>query len=144
MADYSSFVTVFPEFAGSSSGAVAYWLGVASTTLAPWRLGANYDLAAMLFAAHNIALGMTAVAATANGANPGAPSAPMTSKSAGGLSASYDAGLTAVEGAGAYNATSYGQRLWKMLESAAMGGLYRAPPPRPHVFGYRGGYRGGP
>jgi len=136
MADYALFIAAFPEFASTSEPPVDYWLGQAVTTLSPWRLGQNYGLACMLFAAHNLTLGAIAAAAQARGASPGSPPAPITGKGAGGLSVSYDPGLTATDDAGIYNATSYGQRLWKLLQSAAMGGLYVAPPPRRHVFGY--------
>ncbi len=136
MTDYALFTAAFPEFASTSEPPVDYWLGQAVTTLSPWRLGQNYDLACMLFAAHNLTLGAIAAAAAAKGASPGSPPALITSKGAGGLSVGYDPGLTAIDGAGIYNGTVYGQRLWKLLEGAAMGGLYRAPPPRRHVFGY--------
>jgi len=136
MANFVLFQTVFPEFAQTTEPAVDYWLGVAATTLDPWRLGQNADLACMLFAAHNLTLGALAAAAAAKGQPPGALSSPIASKGAAGLSVAYDTTLTAIEGAGVYNGTSYGQRLWKMLEAAAMGGVYRAPPPRRRVFGF--------
>ena len=141
MADPTLFATVFPEFgAVDTTGAVAYWLAQAALQLDARRLGGNFDLASMLFAAHNITLGKQEQAAASRGAIPGDALGPIASKSAGGLSGSYDASSITIEGAGAYNATSYGQRLYKLLQSAAMGGIYRAPPRRPHVFGYgRGG-----
>lgn len=135
MPNVPTFRIVFPEFAETASDdQVAYWFTQA--TFNPARLGTSFDLAVMLFAAHNIVLGMQTAAAASKGGTPGATVAPLTSKAAGGLSASYDVNVATTEGAGIYNATSYGQRLWKLIEQAAMGGLYAAPPPRRTVFGF--------
>lgn len=133
MPDVATFRALFPEFVTSTDDAtVTAWFGQA--TFNTWRLGTNYDMAVYLFTAHSITLGLQAAAAAAKGI-PGAPSAPITSKAAGGLSVSYDPALTASEGAGIYNATVYGQRLWKLLEQSGLGGFYTAPPPRQHIFG---------
>jgi hypothetical protein len=155
VADVETFRMVFPEFEGKvSDEQILYWFGAAGFDQpggdpsalvavcgpaaygAANRLGKNLDLAVMLFAAHNLALGEVNARAASRGKTFGAAPAPMTSKGAAGLSASYDTALTSTSGAGIYNATSYGQRLWKLLESAAMGGFYVAPPPRRNVFGY--------
>ena len=160
MADVPTFRIVFPEFENTvSDDQIAFWFGQAPfaqpNPIAGYgfplgafgnvyafqaRLGVSLDLAVMLFAAHNITLGMADARAAERGKTPGAVVAPLTSKAAGGLSASYDTNIASNAGAGIYNATSYGQRLWKLLEQAAMGGTYAAAPPRRHVFGY--GYRG--
>lgn len=152
MADLATFRIVFPEFATSATDEViTYWMGQAPFVVDPpqpdyvgpvWfgynmgdRLGKSLDLAVYLFAAHNIVLGLLNAAAAAKGVVVGAVIAPLSSKGAGGLSAGYDTNIARLEGAGIYNGTSYGQRLWKMLEIAAMGGLYRAPLPRRTVWG---------
>lgn len=135
-ADVETFRALFPELGAAADQTVQVWIEQAAV-LDGSRIGpVNYGLAQLLFAAHNVALGLQA----AKAATPGASFAPVTSKGADGLSVSFDTNLTAIPGAGIYNGTSYGQRLWKLLEAAAMGGMYRAPAPRSHVFGYGRGY----
>ena len=139
MADAPLFFTVFPEFGTLATvPQVTYWLGEALNQLAVGRLGLQADRAMMLFAAHNIVLGLRDVEDTQFDGQPGDSMGPVTSKGAAGLSVSYDANIVAIAGAGEYNATAYGQRLWKLLETVAMGGVYRAPAPLPVLFGYRG------
>jgi hypothetical protein len=136
IADVETFRALFPELGAAADQTVLVWIEQ-SAVLDATRIGpVNYPLAQLLFAAHNVALGLQA----AKAGTPGASFAPVTSKGADGLSVSFDVNLTAIDGAGVYNATSYGQRLWKLLEAAAMGGMYRAPPARRHVFGYGRGY----
>ncbi len=152
MADIPTFRIAFPEFSAISAtdAQLTYWFAqapfaqnvVATPPGCPpgfqgSALGQNLDLAVMLFAAHNITLGaINAAAAARPGAAVGvAASGPISGKGAGGLSVTYDTGAVAITGAGIYNATSYGQRLWKMLEIAAMGGTY-APRQRQRGFGF--------
>ena len=138
MADPATFFVVFPEFATLATlPQLTYWLGEATNQLSVVRLGLQFDRAAMLFAAHNITLGLRDAEDSTSGATPGESMGPASSKSAGGLSISYDLNIVAIAGAGEYNATSYGQRLWKLLESVAMGGVYRAPQEMSVLFGYR-------
>lgn len=137
MANVATFRIVFPEFAETASDdQIAYWFTQA--TFDQCRLGSNYDLAVMLFAAHSIVLGLQSAATAAKGGTPGATVAPLVSKAAGGLSASYDVNVATTEGAGIYNATSYGQRLWKLIQQAAMGGIIPAQRPRRSGFGFAG------
>lgn len=141
MADVATFEAVFPEFvnmAGTTQGGMTFWLAQAQNQLALGVLGANADLAVYLYMAHNLVLGAQEAKVAASGALPGDTLGPIASKSAGGLSVSYDTAMIAMEGAGPYNATSYGQRLWKLLQAASLGGVYRSIPTRPHV--YRGGF----
>ncbi len=126
MADAALFVTVFPEFAAASTVAIDYWLSQALLQLNAGMFGANFDLASMLFVAHNIALGQQEAQAAAKGGIPGDALGPISSKSVGGVSVSYDASGIAIPGAGAWNATSYGQRLYKMMQAASCGGVVRA------------------
>ena len=129
MADYALFVTVFPEFSSSSSTAVAFWLSQAPLQLNAGLFGANFDLASMLFVAHNLSLGQQEANVAAKGGVPGDALGPISSKSVGGVSISYDAAGIAIPGAGAWNATAYGQRLYKMMQAAACGGVVRAVRP---------------
>ena len=126
MADYPTFVAVFPEFANAPYTAVTYWLSQAPLQLNQRRFGSNFDLASMLFVAHNLALGWQEKRTMEKGGIPGDALGPVSSKSVGGVSISYDAAGIAIPGAGAWNATSYGQRLYKMMQAAACGGVLRA------------------
>ena len=126
MADYSLFVTVFPEFSSASTPAISFWLAQAPLQLNSRMFGANFDLASMLFVAHNLALGLQEEKTASKGGTPGDALGPVSSKSVGGVSISYDAAGIAIPGAGAWNATSYGQRLYKMMQAAACGGIVRA------------------
>lgn len=138
MADASLFLTVFPEWASASDTAISYWLSQAPLQLSAGLFGANFDLASMLFVAHNLALGDMEAKVAAKGGTPGDALGPITSKSVGGISISYDAAGIAIQGAGAWNATSYGQRLYKMMQAAACGGVVRA------VYPDRGPFVGAP
>jgi len=90
MIDAAQFIAAFPEFASSPTTAVSFWLAQGYSQLDSFRLGAQIDYAAMLFAAHNIALGNKAALASAGGLAIGGVAAPMQSKTVGPLSAAYD------------------------------------------------------
>lgn len=125
MADVATFRVVFPEFSIQVTDAqVTYWLNVATSTLSATRIFPNTDLAIMLFAAHNLTLGLADAALALQGDAPGVVFAPLSSEGAGGLSAGFDNGLTATEGAGIYNGTGYGQRLMAILKAASLGGFF--------------------
>ena len=126
MADSALFLSVFPEFGSVQPQAIAYWLSQAPLQLDAARFGKNFDLASMLFAAHNLALGQKEAGVASRGGTPGDALGPVSSKSVGGVSISYDASGIAIPGAGPWNATSYGQRLYKMMQAAACGGVVRA------------------
>jgi hypothetical protein len=142
MADTATFFQVFSEFnsVANAKATATFWLTQAQNQLALNRLGANADLAVYLFMAHNLTLNAQDVQDVDDGGLPGDTLGPVASKSAGGLSVSYDSGSIEVEGAGELNATSYGQRLAALLKRASAGQLfYAAIPNRPHVFPPRGG-----
>lgn len=129
MADVATFREIFPEFAltKATDAQIGFWLTTGSNSLSAARLGANNDLAVMLFAAHNLTLAGADQAASLDGDAPGSPNAPVSSQGAGGLSVSFATEMTLSEGAGIYNATSYGQRLWALLKAASLGGFFRNP-----------------
>lgn len=115
----------FPEFGDTTAypdTQINFWLGQAPNQLNQTRLGASFDLATMLFVAHNIVL--SGRASTGGPGTVGNASGVIQSKSVGGVSASYDSRLTATEGAGYWNATSYGQRLWGLLKAVSVGPTY--------------------
>jgi hypothetical protein len=136
---YDSFVAAFPEFGSNTSstlqsaqvtvGQVNFWIPQAYAQLNTWRFGAQLDLAAMLFVAHNLVLSLRENKANATGQIPGAVQGPIASKSIDKLSISYS-GATNLEGAGMWNATTYGQRLFKMMKAYGSGPLYVAGPRR--------------
>lgn len=137
MITYADLIAAFPEFGAVSiypQPQVEFWLAQAYTQLNADRFGASLGLAAMLFAAHNLALSAQAARAGSRG---GGSLSVLSSKSVGGVSASYDTNLAATAGAGAWNATSYGQRLYTMIRAFGAGPVYRLPA----AYVWRRGYR---
>lgn len=134
---YTSFTGAFPEFSDGTKypeTQVDFWLSQAPNMLNERRLGANFDLATMLFVAHNVAISAKESRLGAQGLAGGSAGI-VSAKSVDKVSVSYDTTSTAIAGAGAWNQTSYGQRLYKMFQAAAAGPFY--------VSGARGGgYRG--
>lgn len=127
---YQSFVAVFAEFANTSAypqTTVEFWLGQAPFQLNANRLRNSYDLAVMLFVAHNLVMGARNARADAGGGTPGQVSGPQSSKAVDKVSASYDTGAVTYPGAGEWNATSYGQRLYRLLRAAGAGPVYVLP-----------------
>lgn len=139
MITYQSFVIGFPEFTDSATfptATVNYWIAQAYSQLNSRNLGAQIDYAASLFTAHNLVLAAQSMNAAASGAPVGAASGPISGKAAGGLSVTYDTGAAAIPGAGVWNSTSYGQRLYLLMRGAASGTFYvpgPSPFPRPMV-----------
>lgn len=126
----ASFRTMFPEFTDTAKfpdAQINAWLDQAPNQLSASRLGKSYDLAVMLFIAHNIVLSARAVASAAGSGVPGQATGPVSSKSVDKVSVSYDTGATAIGRAGAWNATSYGQRLYTLLRACGAGPLYFLP-----------------
>ncbi len=142
-----TFLDVFPEFSNNAVYPISqinFWITEAYKQLNASRFGQELDLAAMLFIAHNIVLSARAVLSTATG-NPGqAPGIPgestgaVNSKGAGGVHIGFDTAAVQTPGAGPWNATSYGQRLYKMM--VATGGFAYVTP----SYGPGAGYGGGP
>jgi len=123
-------VAAFPEFGNETvypQTQIDFWLQQATKLYSETRLGASHTLAVLLFVAHNIVLSARAANAGVGGAA-GLSLAPVTSKSVGGVSKSMDVSLTAYAGAGPYNATPYGQRLYGLLRSMATGPRYSVHP----------------
>lgn len=121
-----TFCQAMPEFADVVKyppSQIAFWIDNAYATLNAKRFGKNLDLAAMLYVAHNVVLSARD-AATSSGGIAGTMTGVMTSKSVGPVSVSYDVGLTAAQGGGMWNATSYGARFYRMLKMAGAGGGY--------------------
>ena len=134
---YPEFVAAFPEFADAGKypkPQIAFWIEQAPINLKASSFGRTWKLAQMLFVAHNTVLGARNAQAGSGSGIAGMASGPMSSKTVGQVSASYDTGATAIDGAGAWNATSYGQRLYTMIKAVGAGPIYRAPPARRTSF----------
>lgn len=101
-----------PEFASTeyyADAVVQQWLTVGYEFVNPHAWHDNTDFGASLVAAHFLSLARRDQIASEKGGAPGTQTGAMTSKAVGGASISYDVALTAVQGAGAWNATRYGQ-----------------------------------
>lgn len=121
--DRSTFTAVFPEFADTvkfPGAAVDFWITQAAGLYPSDRYGAQTDLVTMLYVAHNLTLGV--LGASGGG---GASFAPVSSKSVGSVSKTLDTSAVTSAGAGIWNGTGYGQRLYALLRGFSTGGFYR-------------------
>ena len=122
----TTFRQMLPEFndTGQYSNAnISQWLGIAYTMLREEAWWDSLDMGAALFTAHNLVLSARDAKVAENGGIPGNQSGPMSSKSVGGVSASYAVNAAYLEDAGAYNLTSYGSRFWTLVRQFGMGGF---------------------
>jgi len=126
MIAYSDFVAIFPEFADTTKfpeAGATFWIGQGYAQISP-RLGRQRDLAVMLFTAHNVVLAAQAAKAMASGGVSGQATGVVSSKSVDKVSVSYDTAATAIQNAGFFNATSYGQRFYRLMQAASVGQGY--------------------
>ncbi len=127
----ATFVGVFPEFGdgrGFTPEQIDFWLGQATALYGDDGFGVQTALATMLYAAHNLTL------AAATSRKGGAASvAPVNSKSIDKLSVGYDTGALNLQGAGEWNATTYGRRLLQIARAFGAGPRYRVRSPRSPV-----------
>jgi len=126
---YADFTMAFPEFSDGSvfpQGRVNFWIQSAYLQLNAKRFENLLDLGVMLFVAHNLVLSARDEAATKAGGLPGQASGPQSSKSVDKVSVSYDTGATIIKDGGAWNATSYGQRLYTMIKGLNAGPVFIA------------------
>lgn len=142
--DATSFRVDLPEFGDAVAfpdSMINYWLNAAANLMDQSRWGAPavagspntlYDLGMEMFVAHNIVLERRAENAAANGAIPGSDSGPISSKSVGGVSVSFDTGAVSEEKGGHWNATTYGRRYYRLAKQVGMGpvqiGIGSQPP----------------
>lgn len=117
----------FSDVTKYSDAQVSRWLTLAATTLDPLRWGDFYDTGCELFAAHYLAIGRRNQIAADAGGVPGSASGPMSSKSVGGASVSYDTGSVAVKDGGPWNLTSYGMQFLEMARMVGSGGVQIGP-----------------
>lgn len=119
------FRVAFPEFSDLirfPDAMAEYWLSIAGRWVDAGVWGEMADHASYLVLAHHLALAARSAAGASAGGLPGASAGVLTSKSAGGVSAGYDFASVAEEGAGFWNATTYGQQYYRMVR------LYGAGP----------------
>jgi hypothetical protein len=113
----------FPEFRDPSVYAdsqVALYANLAAKLFDARRWADLLDLGIELYTAHNLVLDALAVKSARNGGIPGTAGGILSSKSVGSASVSYDTGAGTEDGAGSYNLTIYGRRLWRLIRLAGM------------------------
>jgi hypothetical protein len=103
---------------------VSRYLVLAAANLALERWRESHVIGQELYAAHFLALDELDMRATQNGgAAANSQSGPMTSKSVGSVSVSYDLSAVSEADGGHWNQTGYGRRFLRMAKMAGMGGL---------------------
>ena len=112
----ATFRATFPEFSSTAAypaPVVEFWLTIADLMLSATRWGRLRDLGMQLFAAHNIAIEKQAQKTAAIGGVPGVNTGPVSAKSVGPGSISYDTAAAMNPGASHWNLTTYGTRfIW--------------------------------
>lgn len=125
---YNDFVAAFPEFSNETvypQSQFNFWQAQAYLQLNAARFGASLDLAVMLFVAHNLVLSAQAKKSAASGGGVVSTSSSLVaSKAVDKVNVSYDTTTTTIAGAGLWNATVYGQRLYQMIRTFGAGLLY--------------------
>ena len=140
--DEATFRATFPEFSDATeypSAQFVFWEAEAERELSASRFGDSLVTAVCLFIAHNLSLSARAAKTAATGGASGGTFAAVSSKSVGSVSVSYDNSVSSYADAGEWNATGYGQRLYRMLKAFNTGPFYvphPVPLPRPGRLGY--------
>lgn len=120
----ASFRASFPVFASAVTypdAMVAMWLAVAVQSVNPARWSTLADLGVSLYTAHELTIeGMIAKQAQ-RGVAPTGRQGIQTSKSADGVSVSYDVSTTSEKDAGHWNTTVYGTRYYRMARMMGAG-----------------------
>lgn len=124
---YSDFVGAFPEFTDTTTypeGTFTFWQGIAVLRLNACRWGALLDFGAQLFIAHNMLEQARALkVAEMGGISVGQVSGPVSAKAVDKLSYAFNTDAVTVEGAGDWNATTYGVRFYQLALMMGSGGL---------------------
>lgn len=120
----ATFRNHYPEFADTtkfSNPLIDYWITVATSMLNASRWGAQLDLATELYVAHNVVLEAKAILESGAGGLPGQATGPVNSKSVDKVSVGYDVAIASEQGAGHWNLTIYGTRLWRLIKMFGVG-----------------------
>lgn len=121
----ASFRAAFPAFASDTDypdAMVTLWLTTATAQVNEGRWADLTDLGIMLYTAHELAVERRAAAGASSGA-PGSSVGILSSKSADGVSASYDVSTATEKDAGHWNLTTYGTRYYRYLKMMGAGPL---------------------
>ena len=121
----AQFRTDFPEFANTSTysdASVNFWINLAGLLILSCVWGDLQPYATELFVAHNLALEQLAINGSASGGIPGLTPGIASGKTVDKLSITYDVSVGLVKDAGAWNFTTYGIRLYQLINLAGMGG----------------------
>jgi len=117
----------FPEFTSATqypNGQIQFWLDFAYTMLNAGRWGQTLDMAAQLYAAHNVVLERRAIDEAGLGKPPGVTTGPVASKSVDKVSVAYSVSEGTATDASHWNLTIYGTRLWRLIKMFGMGPVY--------------------
>lgn len=127
--DPSAFRAIFPEFSDTTAypdARVQFALNEAALRLLPQVWGGLLDTGTAYFVAHRLAL-TSPVRAGVNGGPTQARLAPapglVTSSSVGSVSKGLDVSTSAVDGAGEWNATTYGREFAGLAATVAAGAM---------------------
>ncbi len=126
MLDASSFRANRPEFGDTAvfSGAmIDRLLARAYRLLDANRWRTILDDGVEAWVAHHLVLAREAAVAVQSGDVPGMVRGMLTSESVDKVSAGYDTGSIALDDAGPYNRTAYGQEYWQLAQAVSIGGF---------------------
>lgn len=124
----------FPEFSSSPNypdAMVNLWLQFAYTLLPAQRWRNLLDLGAQLYVAHQITMQGLSVAEGGNGAPPGMTVGPISAKTVGELTISYDTAMGANADDGPFASTRYGTAFLKLARQFGSGPIQTRPGPIP-------------
>jgi len=125
--EVAQFRADYPEFGSTTdfpNSTLQYWIKVAYSMLNAQRWGAQLDIGAELFVAHNVALEAKAAKEAKRGGVPGEQTGPVNSKSVDKVSVGYDTNGAAEENAGHWNLTIYGTRFIRMAKQFGAGPIF--------------------
>lgn len=130
MTTVATFRTQFPEFGSSpgigvfSDARINFWLTLGATLLDATRWAGLLDHGLALFTAHHLCIDNAndMAANVGSGANIGQVKGPVASKSVDKVSISYDVNSVALERAGHWNLTSYGNQFYRLMMMTGAGG----------------------
>lgn len=127
VAQFRANLTEFSSTVAYPDAAVSMWLTWAYTFLGARRWGIALDLGAQLYAAHNLVLERLANAEASNGAPPGTFTGPVSSKTVGELTISYDPGMGINKDDAQWGLTHYGTRFVKLARQFGAGPVQTRP-----------------
>ncbi len=143
----ADFRTNFPEFADVAkypNAWLTFWLSLATLLLNEDRWGEVVNFGAQLYMAHNLVLERQAVTTAAAGGIPGIATGRLNSKSVDKVSAGYDTTSVTEEFGGNWNLTTYGMRLYRLMQQFGAGPVQIGAGPgcAPILGGWPGPYWG--